>query len=60
MGLPLNLSILRMVEEYKRIPRGLLYEKLDAPDTEIDKQLTDLQNRGAITVENDHVVVRGR
>ena len=56
----MNLSILRMVEEYKRIPRGLLYEKLDAPDTEIDKQLTDLQNRGAITVENDHVVVRGR
>lgn len=60
MALPLNLSILRMVEEYKRIPRGLLYEKLPASNTEIDKQLTDLANRGAIKVDDDHIVVTDR
>jgi len=58
MGLPLNLSILRMVEKYGRLPRGLLYENLPASNTEIDRQLSDLANRGAIKVENDHVAVQ--
>jgi hypothetical protein len=46
-----------MVQEYKRIPRGLLYEKLTASNTEIDKQLTDLANRGAIQVDDDHIAI---
>ena len=57
MALPLNLSILRMVQQYKRIPRGLLYENLPASNTEIDKQVLDLANRGAIRIDDDHVLI---
>ena len=55
--LPLNLTILRMVQDYKRIPRGLLYDKVAASNTEIDKQVQELANKGAIKVEGDHIVV---
>jgi hypothetical protein len=55
--LPLNLTILRMVQSYGKIPRGLLYDKVAASNTEIDKQVLDLANRGAIKVEGDDIVV---
>jgi len=56
-ALSLNLSILRTVQQYKRIPRGLLYETLPASNTEIDKQVLDLANRGAIKIDGDHVSI---
>jgi len=46
-----------MVENYKRLPRGLLYENLPASNTEIDRQVEDLANRGAIQIDNDHIAV---
>jgi hypothetical protein len=54
--LPLNLTILRMVQDFKRIPRGLIYDKVAASNTEIDRQVLDLASRGAIKVEGDDIV----
>jgi hypothetical protein len=55
--IPLNLTILRTVQSYGRVPRGLLYEKVAASNTEIDKQVLDLANRGALKVEGDDVLI---
>jgi hypothetical protein len=55
--LPLNLTILRMVQEYGKIPRGLIYDKVAASNTEIDQQVLDLTNRGALKVEGDDIVI---
>jgi hypothetical protein len=54
--LPLNLTILRMVQDYKKIPRGLIYDKVPASNTEIDKQVLELANRGAIKIEGDDII----
>lgn len=58
--LPLNLTILRMVQDYKRIPRGLLYEKVPASNTEIDQLVLELANKGALKVEGDQVISTDR
>jgi hypothetical protein len=45
-----------MVQDFKRIPRGLIYDKVAASNTEIDRQVLDLASRGAIKVEGDDIV----
>jgi hypothetical protein len=57
MALPLNLTILNLVRDFKRIPRGLLYEKVPASNNEIDKQITELTQKGALKVEGEHVMI---
>jgi hypothetical protein len=56
-SLPLNLSILRMVQEFKKIPLGLLYDKLSASNSEIDKQVAELATKGAIKVKDEEVTL---
>lgn len=55
-SLPLNLTILRLVRDFRKIPRGFLYDKVPASNTEIDKQVTELANKGAIKVEGDVII----
>jgi hypothetical protein len=38
--LPLNLTILRLVQDFGKVPRGFLYEKVPASNTEIDQTAT--------------------
>lgn len=57
MSNPLNLTILRLVQDYGKVPRGLIYDKVPASNTEIDQQVLDLTNRGAIKVEGDYVTL---
>jgi hypothetical protein len=54
--LPLNLTILRLVQDFRKIPRGLLYEKVPASNTEIDQQVSELASKGAIKVDGDLIV----
>ncbi|MFZ3357437.1 MAG: hypothetical protein WA177_01635 [Xanthobacteraceae bacterium] len=54
--LPLNLTILRLVQDFRKIPRGLLYDKVPASNTEIDKQVTELANKGVIKVDGDVII----
>jgi hypothetical protein len=58
--LPLNLTILRLVQDFGKIPRGLLYEKVPASNTEIDKQVTELENKGAIRVDGNVIIPIGK
>ena len=46
--LPLNLTMLRLVQDFGKVPRGFLYEKVPASNTEIDQQVTELANKGVI------------
>ena len=56
--LPLNLTILRLVQDFSgRVPRGLIYDKVAASNTEIDQQVLDLTNRGALKVDGDYIVI---
>jgi hypothetical protein len=55
MTLPLNLTILRMVQDFGKIPRGLLYEKVTASNDEIDKQVNELVDKGALKISGDHI-----
>ena len=56
--LPLNLTILRLVQDFSgRGPRGLIYDKVAASNTEIDQQVLDLTNRGALKVDGDYIVI---
>jgi hypothetical protein len=57
MDLPLNLTILRTVQNFGKIPRGLLYDKVAASNTEIDHQLSLLESNGAIKVVGDNIVM---
>ena len=59
-SLPLNLTILRLVQDFGKIPRGLLYDKGPASNTEIDKQVTELANKGAIKVDGDVIISTDR
>jgi hypothetical protein len=59
MDLPLNLLILRIVQDFGKIPRGLLYDKVPASNTEIDKQVLELANKGALKIDGD-LVIAGR
>jgi hypothetical protein len=54
--LPLNLTILRLVQDFGKIPRGLLYDKVPASNTDIDRQVTELANEGAIKVDGDLIM----
>jgi DNA-binding Lrp family transcriptional regulator len=56
MDLPLNLKILRLVQDFGKIPRGLLYDKVPASNNEIDKQVTELENKGIIKVDGDVII----
>lgn len=56
--LPLNLTILKTVESFGEIPRGLLYSKVPASNAVIDEQLSTLEKEGALTLENDRVKIR--
>lgn len=58
-ALPLNLTILKLVQDFGKIPRGLLYDKVPASNTEIDKQVAELEKRRAIKVEGDHIMIAG-
>ncbi|MEA2906820.1 MAG: hypothetical protein QOI12_4207 [Alphaproteobacteria bacterium] len=60
MELPLNLTILRVVQDFGTIPRGLLYDKVSASNGEIDKQIETLANRGAIKVVGDTIMIADR
>ncbi len=55
-SLPLNLTILRLVQDFGKIPRGFLYEKVPASNTDIDKQVTELANKGVIKVDGDVII----
>lgn len=55
-SLPLNLLILRTVQGFGRIPRGLLYDKLSASNTEIDSQLAELAAQGAVKIDGEYVL----
>ncbi|MBX9840227.1 MAG: hypothetical protein K2Z80_00295 [Xanthobacteraceae bacterium] len=57
--LPLGLLILRTVESFKELPRGLLYDKVPASNTAIDEQLRALAEKGAVKIENDMVKIGG-
>jgi len=58
--LPLNLTILRLVQDFGKIPRGLLYEKVPASNNEIDKQVLELENKGVVKVDGDVIIPIGR
>jgi hypothetical protein len=55
MEKPLNLAILTTVENFGKVPRTFLYRKLPASSGEIDRQIEDLKERGAIRVEGDQI-----
>ena len=55
-ALPLTLQILRTVQSFGKIPRGLLYDKLSAPSDEIDKQVSELVQKGAVKVDGELVI----
>lgn len=55
-ALPLSLQILRTVQSFGKIPRGLLYDKLSASNAEIDKRVSELAEKGAIRVVGEHVI----
>lgn len=58
MALPPYLTILKLVQEFGRMPRGLLYDKLPASDpAEIDKVIEELERKRAIKVEGKHVLI---
>jgi hypothetical protein len=57
-SLPLNLLILRTVEEYGRMPKSLLYSRISASTDEIERQIEALVARGALRVEDDQVSIR--
>jgi hypothetical protein len=44
------------VQDYGKIPRGLIYDKVPASNTEIDQQVLDLSNRGALKIDGDYVI----
>ena len=48
--LPLSLQILRTVQSFGTIPRGLLHDKLSASSTEIDQRVTELVKEGVVKV----------
>jgi hypothetical protein len=54
--LPLNLTILRLVQDFGKVPRGFLYEKVPASNTEIDQQVTELANKGVIKIDGDVIM----
>ena len=54
-SLPLSLQILRTVQSFGKIPRGLLYEKLPASSSEIDERVSELAAKGAVKVEGEFV-----
>ena len=56
-ALPLNLTILKVVQDFGKIPRELLYDKVAASNTEIDKQVAELEKKRAIKVEGDHITI---
>jgi hypothetical protein len=56
MALPLNLTILKVVQDFGRIPRGLLYDKVPASNAEIDKQVAELVQKRALKVEGEHIL----
>jgi hypothetical protein len=58
--LPPNLTILRLIQDFRKIPRGLLYEKVPASNTEIDRQVTELENKGVIKVDGDVIILIGK
>jgi hypothetical protein len=60
MELPLNLTILRMVQDFKKIPIGLLYDKVPASNSEIDKQLQELAGKGVIKLDGKEVTIISR
>jgi|HubBroStandDraft_6_1064221.scaffolds.fasta_scaffold696121_2 hypothetical protein len=57
VALPLNLTILNLVRDYGKIPRGLLHDKVAASNTEIDKQIEELVRKRAIKVEDEHIML---
>jgi hypothetical protein len=56
MDLPLNLHILRTVQSFGKLPRPLLYQKVPASKSEIDRQVSILASEGVITMEGDQVI----
>jgi hypothetical protein len=57
MSLPLNLAILRTVQEFGKIPRGLLYDKVGGSSDEVDRQLEALAGKGAVKMDDEHVMI---
>ena len=49
-SLPLSLQILRTVQSFGTIPRGLLYDKVSGSSKDIDARLMELAKQGVIKV----------
>jgi hypothetical protein len=56
-SLPLSLQILRTVQSFGKIPRGLLYDKVSASSKDIDQRLLELAKQGAIKVDKEKDLV---
>ncbi|MFI5020462.1 MAG: hypothetical protein ACHQRJ_02250 [Alphaproteobacteria bacterium] len=56
MELPLNLLILRTVQEFGRVPISFLYSRLPASESEIKEQVEILARQGAIELRGDEVL----
>jgi hypothetical protein len=54
----LSLSILQTVQNYRRIPREFLYEKLSASKAEIDRRLRELEQGGAVKFDGKFVTIK--
>jgi len=52
-SLPLSLQILRTVQSFGKIPRGLLYDKVSGSSKDIDARLMELAKQGAIKVDKN-------
>jgi hypothetical protein len=57
MALPLNLTILKVVQDFGKIPREFLYDKVAASNTEIDEQVSKLVERRALKVDGDQIMI---
>ena len=55
MQVPMNLLILKTVEEFGRIPLSYLYSRIPASPEEVKKQVIELAQQGAVRFEDDHV-----
>jgi hypothetical protein len=54
---PLNLAIVKIVQEFGRLPLSYLYSRVQAPPDEVQKQVEHLAQEGALKLEGDHVAI---
>jgi hypothetical protein len=54
---PLNLAIVKVVQEFGRLPLSYLYSRIPAPPDEVKKSIENLAEQGAVELEGDHVAI---